>query len=121
MAKDRNKQWSELSHELQQAAKRNDWQRMESIYREQASILRKERRDAFQPLKEAMRCSLMQAKSQGVKRATISTSRDDRTCPICSKLEGQSFSIDEALEKMPLPAKCEEDYCRCAYKYHFRW
>lgn len=119
--KNRDRQWSELSHRLQKAAKRSDWQQMESIYREQASILRKEKRDAFQSLKEAMRCSLMHAKSQGTKRVTVMTSRDDRTCPICNKLEGQSFSIDEALEKMPLPVKCKQEYyCRCVYTYEIK-
>lgn len=118
--KNRDKQWSELGYRLREAAKRSDWQRMESIYCEQASILRKEKRNAFQPLKEAMRCSLMHEKSQGIKRVTIMTSKDDRTCPICSKLEGQSFSIGEALEKMPLPVKCQEDYCRCVYGYSMK-
>ena len=120
MTKDRNKQWGELSYQLQQAAKQSDWQKMESIYREQASILRKEKRNAFQPLKEAMRCNLMHAKSQGIKSVTVMTSGDDRVCPKCRELEGKLFTIDRALERMPLPVECKEDWCRCVYTYEMR-
>lgn len=121
--RDRDKQWGELNRRLQKAARQSDWQQMKSIYFEQVDFLRKEKRDAFHVLKEAMRCDLMYAKSSGVvKKAIVSTARDDRVCPICSKLEGQSFTIDEALGKMPIPVKCGEDncYCRCAYVYDWK-
>lgn len=119
--KNRDRQWRELGRRLREAAKRSDWQQMESIYREQATFLRREKRDSFQVSYQAMRCNLMHAKSQGVTGVRISTSRDDRTCEKCRALEGMAFTIDEAIGKMPLPVKCnEEDWCRCVYAYEMK-
>lgn len=69
------------------------------------------------------RATLLGLKKQGmVKRVKVCSSRDDRTCEKCKSLDGKVFTIDEALEKMPLPDWCnsEEGWCRCAYTYEIR-
>ncbi len=41
-----------------------------------------------------------------------------QSCPACRELEGREFTLDEALDQMPLPVKgCthEGGYCRCLY------
>ena len=46
--------------------------------------------------------------------------RDERVCEICKSLDGKVFTVQEALEKMPLPANCPTEWCRCVYTYETR-
>jgi len=77
----------------------------------------------FTYLQNFQRTQLLELKKQGiVKKVKILTARDDRTCEKCRALEGMAFTIDEAIEKMPLPVKCnnEEGWCRCVYTYEMK-
>ena len=70
------------------------------------------------------KCELLQYQQQGIKKVRISTT-GDRACENCKLLEGKVFSIEEALEKMPLPVKnclhklnpdAPAGWCRCLYE-----
>ncbi len=77
----------------------------------------------FTYLQNFQRTQLLELKKQGiVKKVKILTARDDRTCEKCRALEGMAFTIDEAIGKMPLPVKCnnEEGWCRCVYTYEMK-
>lgn len=40
----------------------------------------------------------------------------DDACSACKSLDGNTYRLDEALRKMPLPCKdCERKMCRCLY------
>lgn len=45
----------------------------------------------------------------GIKRIAWLTARDSKVCPICQKLDGQTYPIDEA----PIPVKDTHPNCRC--------
>lgn len=69
------------------------------------------------------RANLLGLRKQGmVKRVKVLSSRDNRTCQECASLDGKVFTIDEALEKMPLPDWCNsaEGRCRCVYQYEMK-
>ena len=42
---------------------------------------------------------------------------DEESCLACKKLNGKTFSFEEAAKENPIPAKdCNHEYgCRCAY------
>lgn len=49
-----------------------------------------------------------------IPKVQISSALDDNVCDECKALHGKTFTIREALEKMPLPPQnCE--WCRCTY------
>ena len=120
----REKQWKELSAQVQTALQAGDWGVASQAYRGQAEILFKEGRPHHHVAQQARRCELMRMKEAGIKKVEISTCKDGRVCPECQALEGKVFSIETALEKMPLPGRqCEDKSvknphggrCRCIY------
>lgn len=87
---------------------------------EQARLLFMLGENYFPLLQESMKESLRGAMQSGIiTHVKILSSRDDRTCEKCKSQHGMVFTIKEALEKMPLPVKCDNgEMCRCVYTYH---
>lgn len=113
--------WGLIAQEKQKAARNNDWQTISSITWRQARHLYEVGREYFHVQQAAMKEKLQGVLAQGVTHVKISSCRDDRTCEKCKSLEGMVFSIKEALEKMPLPVKCDNgEMCRCVYAYEMR-
>jgi hypothetical protein len=53
--------------------------------------------------------------------ARVYTKNDHLVCDKCRKLSEQTFSIDELLERMPIPDECENpDGCRCSYGFELK-
>jgi len=109
---------------LEKAAKKKDLEAMRQIYFRQALFLHEEGKDCFLALQMSRKCELLQYQQQGIKKVRISTT-GDRACENCKLLEGKVFSIEEALEKMPLPVKnclhklnpdAPTGWCRCLYE-----
>jgi len=78
-------------------------------------------REYFPVLQAAQKEELQRELARGfTTHVKILTARDDRTCEKCKSLDGMVFPISEAIEKMPLPVKCDSDegWCRCAYTFH---
>jgi len=109
---------------LEKAFKEKDLEAMRQIYFRQALFLHEEGKDCFPVLQMSQKCELLQYRQQGVKKVRISTTKD-KACENCKSLEGEVFSIKEALEKMPLPVKnclhklnpdAPTGWCRCLYE-----
>jgi hypothetical protein len=113
--------WGFLNEEKQNLARKGDWQSMSRITREQARMQYTLGKSYFHLLQESMREEL-QGQSHYVTHVQIVASRDNRTCKQCASLDGKTFTIKEALEKMLLPVKCDSDegWCRCVYGYHVK-
>jgi hypothetical protein len=80
------------------------------------------REEAWRVERTRLRAELRRCARDGVTHVQIITSRDDRVCGKCRNLDGTVFTIQEAMEEMPLPVKCddEESWCRCVYTYEMR-
>ena len=112
--------WGFLNEKKQNLARKGDWQSMSRITWQQARIQYTLGKSYFHLLQEAMKEQLQGESAHGVTHAQVIACKDDRTCKKCASLDGEIFTIKEALEKMPLPVKCDSDegWCRCAYGYH---
>lgn len=74
------------------------------------------KRTKGQVAKEARQTLLSYKKSKVVKRVEILTCNDQYVCPTCRKLSTQTFTLDQALKKMPIPHACTSPHgCRCRY------
>jgi len=105
------------------AAKTRDLQKRKMIYYEIALFLDQQGKDPFEALQQSARMDLMKFKKDGfVRRVSILTAGQD-SCEVCRRLQGRVLTIEEALEKMPIPCReCahrmhDEDrgFCRCRY------
>jgi len=113
--------WGLVNLEKQKAASKNNWQTISSITRRQARHLYETGREYFHVEQAAMKEELQGALAQGVTTVKVMSSRDDRTCEKCKSQDGMVLTIKEAIEKMPLPVKCDNgEMCRCVYTYHMR-
>ena len=113
--------WGLVNLEKQKAARKNDWQTISSITRRQARHLYEAGREYFHVQQSAVKEELQGALAQGVTTVEVISSRDDRTCEKCKSQDGMVFTIKEAIEKMPLPVKCDNgEMCRCVYTYRMR-
>lgn len=89
-------------------------------YYEMALSLRDQRKDFFGFLKQSAEMKLKALREEGWEKTEILAG----CCPECDKLEGKIFTIEDALEKMPIPNKnCSnksEDemigFCICMYE-----
>ena len=92
----------------------------EDAYREMARLVSQEGKDAQPYIEQALRTQLMSYKARGIKTVWVvgydnDNGPDYSTCPGCVELNRKKFSIDEALEKMPVPRNCSSGWCRCGY------
>ena len=102
----------------------SNYQKLSSIYYSMAVSLNKEGKDFFQLLQQSKKMELLEYKRGGfIKKVKVLTSGKDNSCDSCLKLENKTFTINAALEKMPIPNKdCthilydeNRGFCRCCY------
>lgn len=90
------------------------------LYHSMAVALEAEGNENFiQYLKESYRCELLYLKENSVKKVRISGAMD---FPVCRKMNDKVFTINAALEQMPLPnPRCKNyrnsdtGFCMCIY------
>ena len=120
----RNKEWKQLSEQVRVAMQAGDWKSLQAAYQQQARILFVEGRPHRHVAQEATRAQLMSLLELGVAAVKIRTADDERVCAHCQSLDGKVFTIQEALEVMPIPGpNCTDGNeqnphggcCRCAY------
>ena len=92
-------------------------------YREMGRLIWQEGKDDKPYIEKALHSQLMYYKLEGVKQVIVENAGgrndDPSTCPQCAKLHGKKFTIDEAIEKMPIPRSCiSESGCRCSYELY---
>jgi len=108
-------------------AKRKDYQSLKCMYHAMGYFLyefnidRGHNHNFFFYLYESQKMDLYYHKSiekqTGIKnKVGIMTSGKAYACSKCYELEEKTFTIDEALEKMPIPVKdCGNGFCKCSY------
>jgi hypothetical protein len=113
--------WS-LFNEL--ITKTKDLHESKMIYYTMSLFLHDEGRDYFPTRQLSAKMELMQGQNSSIKlKAKIIAAKD--SCEACQKLANKSMSIEEALEKMPIPCKeCthtisdnNRGFCRCCYGF----
>jgi hypothetical protein len=101
-----------------------NYQNLKSIYYSMALMLNKEKKDCFYLLQQAIKMELLDYEKSGfIKKVVILTTGEGNACDNCLKLHNKTFTIKDALEKMPLPNKeCthilydeNRGFCRCIY------
>ncbi len=118
-ANDRDVIWS-IFNEL--VARNKDFHDLGMIYFYMALFLKEEGMDFFSILQESVKMSLIILKCEG-RRNKVRIITAKNTCKACQLLKDKVFTIDEALDKMPIPCKeCTFDsdekqngWCRCSY------
>ena len=119
-----NEEWRRLSELVRVAMQAGDLQSLQSAYQQQANILFVEGRPHFHVAQEARRAELMSLLELDVAGVKVMTSDDERVCAHCQSLDGKVFTIQEALEAMPIPGpNCTDGSeqnphggrCRCGY------
>jgi predicted RNA-binding Zn-ribbon protein involved in translation (DUF1610 family) len=111
--------WSVANDLLDSYAKLNEFHDMKMIYFQMALLEKKNNREFFHLLQESTKMELLEYKKNRdvIKKVEILSAGED-SCEICNKLNGKRFTIDDALEKMPIPTPdCTNEigYCRCLY------
>lgn len=119
-----DKKWKRFNEKLIELMKANDFFGLGITYYEMANFLDKEGKDSSHcrkmGYKMKLRCQkedLNRLKELGVSNVEILADIES-SCDYCKKLNGNIFSLAEALKTNPLPVKeCEHKYgCRCTYK-----
>jgi hypothetical protein len=98
-------------------------QLLEKYYYAKALFLETQEKDCHELLKQMSYMKLLLEKESGLSIKVKILTAGDSTCAYCKSLEGKVFSIEEALEKMPLPnPKCKNGYrmCRCKYIIEYK-
>ena len=120
----RNEDWKQLSEQVRVAMQAGDWQSLQAAYQQQARILFVEGRPHHHVAQEAKRAQLMLLLELGVADVKVLTVDDERVCAHCQSFDGKVFTIQEALEAMPIPGpNCTDGNenpthggrCRCVY------
>ena len=120
----RNEEWKQLSEQVRVAMQAGDWHTLQAAYLQQSRILFVEGRPHRHVAQEAIRAQLMNLLELGIAGVEVMTSDDERVCAHCQSLDGKVFTIQEALEAMPIPGpNCTDGKeqnphggrCRCVY------
>jgi ribosomal protein S27AE len=111
-------EWLELNSKVIKLRKQSDpdWKELATIYRTLAHHEKRKDITSEELVEESFRCELRNYKKNGTKRVEILASDD--SCSICKALNKKVYTVDQALEKMPLPVKNPDDpshICRCCY------
>jgi hypothetical protein len=102
------------------------YQEIKYIYNNMARFLFEEGKDHYNLLKKSNECNLLHFKKTKL-IAKVIIDAIPNSCKECQKLNGNIYTIKEALEKMPIPCKeCNHDnneggfgWCRCMWQPHF--
>ena len=120
----RNEEWKQLSEQVRLAMQAGDWKSLQGAYQQQARILFVEGCPHRHVAQEAARAQLMSLLELGVAGVEVMTADDERVCAHCQSPDGKVFTIQKALEVMPIPGpNCTDGNeqnphggrCRCLY------
>lgn len=89
-----------------------------AVYLEMAHIARSEGKNPNQFLAEANREILLSYQSDpSITKVKVQHVRDRLVCPNCLALQGQEWTIEDALANPPIPGACTNEIgCRCYYR-----
>lgn len=114
--------WS-FAHEILQAyMEHREFQKASSLYFSLARFQFEHYEPFFHLLHEGKRMALYDYKYtpafDGIKLEVCVITCGEQSCPACRELNGKWFTVDAALEQMPIPViNCtnEGGWCRCCY------
>jgi hypothetical protein len=81
-----------------------------------ARFLLEEGKETKGLIEDANKWDLLDAQQdhmQTPRKVVILTANDDYMCDWCRNVAKREWSIEELLEKMPLPGECTSEICRC--------
>lgn len=111
--------WSILNELLEKYTKSSDLSKMQTVEFFMAKFLKEKEEDPYIQLREQGKTRLVQLKSDSCNQVKICLSKrksDPLPCDICLALENRVYSIDRALDELPLPPKeCKNKYCYTYY------
>lgn len=96
---------------------------LKMIYYEMGILMNKEGKDGFALLQQSAKMDLLCFKEEGfIKKVRIMIAGED-SCEDCKKWDNKVFTLQEALELMPIPERqCshklydeKQGFCRCCY------
>jgi hypothetical protein len=107
--------------------KTKDLNTLSNIYYSMALFLHYEGKDSFKLQQQSRKMELLKQKNDGIDKVRILAGDD--SCDACKDQENKVYSVDEALEKMPIPCKnCSNrlpgekfSFCRCTYLSELDW
>lgn len=104
--------WSICKPYTQDLMSKGNYEAARISFYMQAKIEEKEGKNCIESLKSSLKCSLLKLKPH-FKHVEILSNPE---CSACSKISQKILSIDEALEKMPIPVDgCDCSQCWCHY------
>jgi len=111
--------WSLSNELLNTFAKKNDYSKMRGLYFDMAILQKKQNKEFYHLLKESRRMELYEIQKQlsnDIKYKVVIIGGEPG-CEYCNEFNGKSFTIEEALEEMPIPhPNCSNDgWCTCCY------
>jgi len=121
-ASDRDAVWSLFNAVVAVVARVSNFNGLKMLYFEMALFVGAEGKDPFHLLQQSQKMELMRYKGTlGFTGVEIFACED--SCEACRKLDRKVFTIEEALEKMPIPCRectnpiLSDDWgwCRCFY------
>lgn len=113
--------WALSNRLAVQLMKGQDLGALNLLYFDMALFAQKQGEDVVTFRQQAARTELLRHKQGGIKRVEILPAND--ACKACEGQRGKTFTIDEALEQMPIPFReCtfelvsgKPGWCRCTY------
>ena len=120
----RDQEWKDLSQTIQEAMQEGNSGSLQGAYQQQARILFNEGRPHRHISIEARRAELIRFGESGIRSAKVLSVQDERACEYCASLDGKVYSVEDALEQMPIPGPhCTDGgdenphggRCRCVY------
>jgi len=113
--------WALFNEKLHKTMKTKNFAELSGIYYDMSRFQIKDGRNPHETLKQSQKMKLLDYQQQEVKKVEILWSGNG--CDSCKKLNGKKYSIQKALEEMPLPnTECSMDvfekgfpWCRCDY------
>ena len=121
--------WNYCNELIIQLSTKKEWHDLSQLYHTMAIISDEtNRRSPVELLKQASYWQLMGMKHQSAGLEYVAKiSATSESCEACKSQDGQVFTLDEALEKMPLPHKdCtyqlfnHPGFCRCEYLFELK-
>lgn len=111
--------WGLLNKKTLELAKNKDFNSLVSLYYQMALFLNEEGKIFFHVLQQSRKTELVNMKAMDIIKEVEIMSVGG--CSSCEELNGKKFTIEEALDKMPIPNKnCSNknynNFCRCVYK-----
>ena len=109
--------WRIYNSLFREAAQTSNLRLMSHVYRDMAKFVLEEGKDTKDLVQDANKFLLLDAQQTAnlgfELDVELFTANDSHICDWCRNVAQRKWSIEELLEKMPLPGDCTSKICRC--------